>query len=205
MPVLAVDDSETHREAVIDLLSELGYAAHGFENGKELLASDFHREPAVVVLDYKMPVMTGTLVLQEIKKRGLPWKSVMYSGSEDADLVRDCFIYGVSDFVAKGRSTERLLSAIQLAINELEAEQEQMTQDAWAAAQIEDLSAREQLILFKELSGLAPKQICDELDISAANLSTARSRCYKKLGQPLNAIAQYHLYLALAKSIKRVR
>lgn len=205
MPVLAVDDSETHREAVIDLLSELGYAAHGFENGKELLDSDFHRKPAVVVLDYRMPVMTGTLVLQEIKKRGLPWKAVMYSGSQDADLVRDCFIYGVSDFVVKGRSTERLLSAIQLAINELESEQEQMTLRAWAASQVEGLSAREQLILFKELSGLAAKQICDELDISAANLSTARSRCFKKLGQPLNAVAQYHLYHALSRNLKRAR
>jgi CheY-like chemotaxis protein len=66
--ILVVDDDVDHRELLCEALQAMGYQAHQAENGKVALEKLEERLPALVLLDLKMPVMTGWAVLEALKK-----------------------------------------------------------------------------------------------------------------------------------------
>ena len=69
--VAVVDDDESVRESLPDLLEELGFAAKAFESAEEFLGSDSVQEAKCLILDIAMPGMTGPELQHELKRRGV--------------------------------------------------------------------------------------------------------------------------------------
>jgi FixJ family two-component response regulator len=69
--VAVVDDDESVRESLPDLLEQLGFAAKAFESAEEFLASDCGRETKCLILDIAMPGMSGPDLQHELKRRGV--------------------------------------------------------------------------------------------------------------------------------------
>lgn len=109
--VLVVDDDESHRTLVCDLLDEMGYRTRAAANGREALDVLEERLPLAVLLDLRMPVMSGWGLLEALKKlpraRGLPVIIISAYGFEwEAELV------GASGYVSKPVDLDRVRETV---------------------------------------------------------------------------------------------
>lgn len=110
--ILVVDDDESHRTLICDLLEEMGYRTLQAANGREALDLLEVEIPAAVLLDLRMPVMSGWGLLDALKKmpraRNLPIIIISAYGFEwEAELV------GAAGYVSKPVDLEKVRSTVQ--------------------------------------------------------------------------------------------
>ncbi|RWI11548.1 response regulator [Mesorhizobium sp.] len=85
--VSVVDDDESVRESLPDLIKEFGFSVRAFSSAEEFLASDTIGKTRCLILDVSMPGMTGPELQRELKRRGLPIPIVYITAHRD-DTVR---------------------------------------------------------------------------------------------------------------------
>ena len=110
--ILVVDDDESHRTLICDLLQEMGYQTIEARNGREALDLLEEDIPQAVLLDLRMPVMSGWGLLEALKKmpraKGLPIIIISAYGFEwEAELV------GASGYVSKPVDLDKVRSTVQ--------------------------------------------------------------------------------------------
>lgn len=116
-PLLSVvDDDESVRESLPDLLREFGFAARVFSSAEEFLSSDCIDETRCLILDIAMPGMSGPELYQELKLRGYEIPVVFITGQRDESLRDRLIKQGVAGFLLKPFSDAALLAAIKTAM-----------------------------------------------------------------------------------------
>jgi FixJ family two-component response regulator len=116
-PLLSVvDDDESVRESLPDLLRELGFAARVFSSAEEFLSSDCVDETRCLILDIAMPGMSGLELYQELKRRGQEIPVVFITGQRDESLRARVVKQGAAGFLLKPFSDVDLLAAIKRAL-----------------------------------------------------------------------------------------
>lgn len=114
--VSVVDDDESVRESLPDLLREMGFAVQAFSSAEEFLASDFVGLTKCLVLDIGMPGMSGPELQEELKLRRQRIPIVFITASKD-DTVRPALIArGAVECLFKPFSDTALLSALNAAL-----------------------------------------------------------------------------------------
>ncbi|HET6181391.1 MAG TPA: response regulator [Candidatus Sulfotelmatobacter sp.] len=113
---VVVDDDESVRESLPDLLSEFGFAARAFSSAKEFLSSGCVDETSCLILDIAMPGMSGPELYQEIKRRGLKIPVIFITGQRDETIRARVFKLGAAGFLLKPFSDTALLEAIKTAL-----------------------------------------------------------------------------------------
>ena len=114
--VSIVDDDESVRESLPDLLHEMGFAVQVFSSAEEFLESDFVRLTKCLILDVGMPGMSGPDLQEELKLRRHRIPIVFITASRD-DTVRPALIArGAVECLFKPFSDTALLSALQAAL-----------------------------------------------------------------------------------------
>ena len=118
--VSIVDDDESVRESLPDLITEFGFAARAFSSAKEFLSSSYVDETMCLILDISMPCMSGPELHQELKRRGQSIPIIFITGQKD-EIVRARVIkQGAAGFLLKPFSDSDLLDAIKTALQILE-------------------------------------------------------------------------------------
>src|SRR6185436_16629875 len=84
--VSVVDDDESVRESLPDLLREFGFVARGFASAEEFLTSDCVDQTKCLILDIAMPVMTGPQLQQELKRRGQKIPIIFITAQRDETI-----------------------------------------------------------------------------------------------------------------------
>jgi FixJ family two-component response regulator len=113
---VVVDDDESVRESLPDLLREFGFAARAFSSAKEFLSSGCVDETGCLILDIAMPGMSGPELYQELKRRGQKIPVIFITGQTD-ETIRDRVLrQGASGFLLKPFSDAALLGAIKTAL-----------------------------------------------------------------------------------------
>jgi FixJ family two-component response regulator len=113
---VVVDDDESVRESLPDLLREFGFAARAFSSAAEFLSSGCLDETSCLILDIAMPVMSGPELQLELTRRGREIPIIFITGRRD-DTVRDRVLkQGAAGFLLKPFSDADLLTAIKAAI-----------------------------------------------------------------------------------------
>jgi len=116
-PLLSVvDDDESVRESLPDLLREFGFAAQTFSSAREFLSSDFVDETRCLILDVAMPGMSGLDLQQELKHRGKQIPIIFITGQKDEDVRKLAFTQGAVKFLYKPFSDNVLLDAVNAAL-----------------------------------------------------------------------------------------
>jgi len=114
--VAVVDDDESVRESLPDLLGEFGFAAHCFSSAEEFLTSDSLVQTGCLILDIAMPGMTGFDLQRELKLRGHSIPIIFISGQKDEVVRRRAFQQGAVEFLFKPFSDTALLQALNTAL-----------------------------------------------------------------------------------------
>lgn len=114
--VAVVDDDESVRESLPDLLREFGFATRSFSSAEEFLTSDSLVQTGCLILDIAMPGMTGIDLQRELKRRGHSIPIIFISGQKDEVVRRRAFQQGAVEFLFKPFSDTALLQALNTAL-----------------------------------------------------------------------------------------
>jgi FixJ family two-component response regulator len=114
--VAVVDDDESVRESLPDLLREFGFATRSFSSAEEFLASDSLVQTGCLVLDIAMPGMTGFDLQRELRLRGHCIPIIFISAHKDEVVRRRAFQQGAVEFLFKPFSDTALLQALNTAL-----------------------------------------------------------------------------------------
>jgi FixJ family two-component response regulator len=114
--VSVVDDDESVRESLPDLLWELGFAAHAFSSAEEFLASDYVDQTRCLVLDIAMPGMTGPDLQRELKLRRKEIPIVFITAHRDETVRPRVLEQGAVECLFKPFSERALVEALNAAL-----------------------------------------------------------------------------------------
>jgi FixJ family two-component response regulator len=114
--VVVVDDDESVRESLPDLLKEFGFSVLAFASGKEMLESNGVSGAECFVLDVAMPGMTGPDLHNELKRRGLKIPTIFITGLKDESIRKRVFEQGAVDVLLKPFDETVLRDALTKAI-----------------------------------------------------------------------------------------
>jgi FixJ family two-component response regulator len=114
--VSVVDDDESVRESLPDLLKEFGFAARAFSSAEEFLASDCVGQTRCLILDIAMPGMTGPGLQQELKHRRQEIPIVFITAQKDEAVRSRMLEHGAVECLFKPFSDTALLDALNAAL-----------------------------------------------------------------------------------------
>lgn len=115
---VVVDDDESVRESLPDLLGEFGFAARAFSSAKEFLSSGCVDETSCLLLDVAMPGMGGPELYQELKRLGKEIPVIFITGQRDETIRARLLKQGAAGFLLKPFSDADLLAAIKTALQD---------------------------------------------------------------------------------------
>ena len=117
--VCVVDDDESVRESLPDLIKEFGFAARAFSSAEEFLSSEVVDETSCLILDIAMPGMGGLKLREELKRRGREIPIIFITGQRD-ETIRDRVLkHRVAGFLLKPFNDTDLLAAIKTALQRI--------------------------------------------------------------------------------------
>jgi FixJ family two-component response regulator len=114
---VVVDDDESVRESLPDLLRELGFAARAFSSAEDFLSSGCIDETSCLILDIAMPGMSGPELQQELKRLGRVIPIIFITGQKNETIRAQVLKQGAAGFLLKPFSDEALLAAIKTALH----------------------------------------------------------------------------------------
>lgn len=114
--VSVVDDDESVRESLPDLLREFGFAARTFSSAEEYLASDFIGQTRCLLLDITMPGMSGPDLQQELKRRRQEIPIIFITAQRDETVRMRLIEHGAVECLFKPFSETALLEALNTAL-----------------------------------------------------------------------------------------
>jgi FixJ family two-component response regulator len=114
--VSVVDDDESVRESLPDLLNEFGFEVQAFESAEAFLASTYLGRTHCLILDIAMPGMCGPELQQELTRRGLPIPIIFITGRRNGDTRSRALARGAVECLFKPLSETALLEALNAAL-----------------------------------------------------------------------------------------
>ena len=180
--VYLVDDDEAVRNALTLLLETVGLNVRSFASPEVFLNQAAGLVPGCLILDIRMPAISGLKLQEKLNDQGMTWPTVVISGHGDIEACRRAFRNGAIDFLSKPVDEQDLIDAIQKGHAELETQQQISAERAEAVALVNHLSVREQEVLGMIAKGLTTKQIADALSLSPQTVESHRAAIAAKAG-----------------------
>lgn len=182
LPVYLVDDDEAVREGLSLLLHTIGLDVYSFATPNDFLASLDKLEPGCLILDIRMPQISGLKLQEILAERATGWPTIIISGHGDIQSCRRAFRNGAMDFLSKPVDEQDLIDAIQKGHAALEAYSRQALEADEARSLIAQLSERESQVLEMVVKGLTTREIADALSLSPRTVDSHRAAIGAKAG-----------------------
>jgi len=181
-PVYLVDDDEAVRRALGLLLSTVDIEAVGFADPQAFLAEVGKLPPGCLILDIRMPAISGLKLQERLSDQGIDWPTIVISGHGDIEACRRAFRNGAVDFLSKPVDEQDLIEAIQKAQDALERMLARRAEKAETLALIAALTPREREVLDRIAEGFTTRQIAEGLALSPRTVESHRAAIGAKLG-----------------------
>jgi len=178
VPVYIVDDDPSVREALRYMLEGYDFQVFDFENGDDFLARiDVSTGPGCLILDSKMPGISGQEVHDQLNKLGTTLSVIFLTGHSDVPMTIKAFRNGANDFFQKPISASELIPSIKLAQkSSLLRYQKHCNKTLFST-----LTDREKDLFYLVAEGLINRQIADKLCISLRTVEVHRAKMMQKL------------------------
>jgi FixJ family two-component response regulator len=179
--VLVVDDDPSVRKSLSRLLESADYAVEAFASAGEFLARGPHPGPCCLVLDVKMPGLTGIQLQEMLAAAGRRMSIVFVSGHADVPTSVKAMKAGAVDLLTKPVDVRDLIAAIQRAMTRDEHERATETRLAEVRRRVAMLTARETEVFARVVTGMLNKQIGAALGIGEKTVKVHRARVMEKM------------------------
>ncbi|NDC60696.1 MAG: DNA-binding response regulator [Betaproteobacteria bacterium] len=179
--VYIVDDDEAVRDSLQWLLEGKDYRVRCFDSAETFLSRYDPREVACLIIDIRMPGISGLELQDRLLERKSPLPIVFITGHGDVPMAVNTMKKGAMDFIPKPFKEEELLSVVE---RMLEQAREAFADQQHAAnrdALMGKLTARESQVLERIVAGRLNKQIADDLGISIKTVEAHRANIMEKL------------------------
>jgi FixJ family two-component response regulator len=179
--VILVDDDSAVREALSDLLNSVGIDTLAFASAGEFLEADLPDRPGCLVLDVRMPGLSGLDLQNHLTEMGLGRPVVFLTGHGDIAMSVQAMKAGAVDFLTKPVRDQTLLDAVSRAIEADVTRRTTATETQRYVELYETLTPRERQVLRSVVTGAMNKQIAFDLDITEVTVKLHRSSMMKKM------------------------
>jgi FixJ family two-component response regulator len=179
--VLIVDDDERVRLAIQELVESVGLDAACFASTQELLESKAYERPGCLVLDVRLPGLSGLDFQQHLNASGKTKPIVFLTGHADVPMTVQAMKAGAVDFLTKPFRDQSLLDAVKIGIERDVAQRAAANVLQQHLERFETLTARERQVLREVANGRLNKQIAFDLGISEVTVKLHRSNVMRKM------------------------
>jgi FixJ family two-component response regulator len=177
-----IDDDEAVRASLALLIGTVGLRVQPWADPQAFLA-DFDRQAiGAIVLDVRMPGISGLTVLETLVAQGVDQPVIMLTGHGTVEMCRRAFKSGAAEFLEKPVDDEALLEALQNAVRQHVKSRQRHLAGREARQRYAQLSEREREVLGLIVAGLTNKEIGRALDLSPRTVETHRANLFAKLG-----------------------
>src|SRR5450755_2283998 len=180
--VYVVDDDDGMRRALDTLLSTVGYKTAVFSRPSEFLANFRPDAPGCLVLDIRMPDMSGLEVQQHLNRMGSILPVIFITGHGDVPMAVQAMKEGAFEFIQKPFRDQDILDRINHAIKQDAENHSTVARHAEVLHRLESLTARERQVMDMVVDGAANKVIAIDLDLSERTVEIHRHKVMEKMG-----------------------
>jgi FixJ family two-component response regulator len=179
--VFIIDDDKGMRQAIEDLVESVGLRAETFASGEEFLSRGHTSGPSCLVLDVRLPQMSGLDFQRRLTETGMQIPIIFVTAHGDIPMSVRALKSGAVEFLTKPFRDQDLLDAIQQALQHDRAAQEQQAEIHALQARYHALTPREQQVMALVVSGMLNKQIASEIGASEATVKIHRGNVMHKM------------------------
>jgi FixJ family two-component response regulator len=179
--VFVVDDDPSVRGGLTRLLASAGYTIEAFASAREFLMRERYAGPCCLVLDVRMPGLTGLELQETLAAAGRRLSIVFVTGHADVPMSVKAMKDGAVDLLTKPVDAEDLLKAIQRAVAK---DVEDLSEEARVAeirGRIKTLTPRETEVFALVVTGMLNKQIASALGVGEKTVKVHRARVLEKM------------------------
>jgi len=180
--VFVVDDDPSVRRAIKRLVGSVGLEVELFESAQEFLRSKRADAPSCLVLDIRLPVISGLDFQRELAQANIHIPIIFITAHGDIPMTVRAMKAGAVEFLTKPFRDQDLLDAIQIALERDRARRQQEAEIATLRERFESLTPREREVLPLVVSGMLNKQIAAEIGTSETTVKVHRGQLMRKMG-----------------------
>ena len=179
--IAIVDDDASVREGLQSLIRSAGWRVETFASAQEFLARRGAEAPSCVILDLQLPGLSGLDLQNRMAKGGLEIPIVFLTGHGDIPASVQAMKAGAVEFLTKPLDEQKLLEAIQEAIERDRRIRQQRAETREVRGRYELLTTREQQVMQEVVAGRLNKQIAAELKITEFTVKIHRGHVMRKM------------------------
>jgi FixJ family two-component response regulator len=179
--VFVVDDDASIRDAVKSLLKSVGLRAEAFGSTEEFVKATRPDAPSCLVLDVRLPGMSGLDFQADLEKRGVRIPIIFITAHCDIPMTSRAMKAGAIEFLPKPFQKQELLDAIHQALERDSVMREEESGLAKLRARFEALTDREREVMQLVVTGLMNKEVAAKLDVSEITVKVHRGHAMQKM------------------------
>ena len=180
--VFVIDDDESMRRALTNLFQSVGLRVEVFGSAPELLQSNLPDVASCLVLDIRLPGLSGLDFQAELAKANIHIPIIFMTGHGDIPMTVRAMKAGAIDFLTKPFRHQEMLDAVAMAIERDRKRRKDEKIVSSAQALFEPLPPRERQVLSLVAAGLMNKQVAAEIGIAEITVKIHRGHIMKKMG-----------------------
>lgn len=195
--IYVVDDDDGMRRALSLLLSTVGYTTEVYARPGDFLAHFKREEPGCLVLDIRMPEMSGLELQQQLNRSGCMLPIIFITGHGDVPMAVQAMKAGAFEFIQKPFRDQDLLDQINHALQHDAENRKGVARRTEVLRRIESLTPRERQVMDLVVEGGANKVIAIDLGLSERTVEIHRAKVMEKMGaRSVAHLVKLHMTLA---------
>jgi len=180
--VYVVDDDASVRRGLSNLIRSVGLRVEVFASASEFLAAKRPDAPACLILDVRMPGLSGLDFQTELTKARNRIPIIFITGHADIPMTVKAMKAGAIEFLTKPFRDQDLLDAVQVALERARVAHQNEQSAAQLRAKFEALTPREQEVMAWVTGGLLNKQVAAEIGVTEITVKVHRGKVTRKMG-----------------------